>query len=172
MNLLPVRLVPLVSDLPPAALLEGLRGVVGVGAATPFAGAVSAEGFAITRLNEFGSTIMPLLRGRVSVGPGGGARVLVRLRPSGTVFAFMGIWLAFLASVAAIILLAHARDASRSLAVLLVPAGLGVFTWYLMAAVFDADARWAVEHLLATFPALRPGGAPANTEPVPPRTHL
>lgn len=154
MNLLPVRVVPLASDLPPAALADLLRGVIGDGPAAPFAGAVAADGFVITRMNEFRSTIMPLLNGRFLVKPGGGTAVLLRLRPSGTVIAFMVIWLAFLVMVAAIVVVAHARDASRNLLMLLAPAGLGAFSWFLMSAVFAADARWAVAHLAESVPAL------------------
>ena len=158
MNLLPVRVVHLASDLPPGELADRLRGVVGDGPAAPFAGAVAANGFFITRMNEFRSTVMPLLRGSLVARPGGGTSVLLRLRPHGTVIAFMGIWLAFLATVAAIVVVAHARDTSRSLLVLLAPAGLGALSWFLMTAVFTADARWAVEHLVESVPALAPGG--------------
>ena len=160
MNLLPVRVVPLVSDLPPAGLAGLLRGLVGEGPAAPFAGAVTADGFVITRMKEFRSTVMPHLRGSFVAKPSGGTGVLLRLRPPGVVIAFMGIWLAFLAAVAAIIVAAHARDASRSLLVLLAPAGLGAFSWFLMTAVFDADARWAVECLVESVPALHPGAIP------------
>jgi hypothetical protein len=162
MNLLPIRVVPLVSGLPPEALVERLRGVVGDRAATPFAGRVTADGFVISRVNDFGSTVMPRLSGSILAGTDGGARVSLRLRPSGTVVVFMGIWFAFLAAFAAIVVVAHARDAGRSLLPLLAPAGLGALTWYLMAAVFDADARWAVERLVASVPALQPAGNAAN----------
>jgi len=158
MNLLPVRVVPLASELPPGALAELLRGVVGDGPAAPFAGSVEAEGFVITRMNEFRSTFMPLLRGRLFAKPDGGTRVLLRLRPPGTVIVFMGIWFAFLAAVAAILVMAHARDAGRSLLLLLAPAGLGALSWLLMTAVFTADARWALERLAELVPALHPGG--------------
>jgi hypothetical protein len=160
MNLLPARVVPLASDTPPAALADLLRGVVGPDPAARFSGRVSAEGFVITRMHEFRSTIMPLLRGDFRPAPGGGTRVLLRLRPPGTVVAFMGIWLAFLAAFAALILLAHARDGSRSLLALVAPAGLGALSWYLMTAVFAADTRWAVEHLVEAVPALHPEEAP------------
>jgi len=155
MNVLPVRVVPLASDLPPGALADLLRGVVGDGPAAPFSGAVAANGFVITRMNEYRSTVMPLLRGRLFAKAGGGTVVVLRLRPPGTVVVFMGIWFAFLAAVAAVIVVAHARDAGRSLLWLLAPAGLGACCWYLMAAVFGADARWAVEHLLESVPSLR-----------------
>jgi len=155
MNLLPVRVVPLASDLPPAALGDLLRGIFSDGSAAPFTGAVGDDGFAITRMNEFRSTVMPLLRGRLIPKAGGGTGVTLRLRPPGTVIVFMGIWLAFLAAVAAIIVVAHARDAGRSLLWLLAPAGLGALGWFLMTAVFTADARWAVEHLVESVPALR-----------------
>ncbi len=155
MNLLPVRVVPLASDLPPGALADLLRGVVGDGPAAPFTGAVAADGFVITRINEFRSTVMPLVRGRLIAKAGGGTGVLLRLRPPGTVIVFMVIWLAFLAAVAAVIVAAHARDAGRSLLWLLAPAGLGALCWLLMTGVFAADARWAVEHLLESVPALR-----------------
>ena len=154
MNLLPVRIVPLASDLPPGALADLLRGVVGDGPAAPFAGAVAADSFVITRMNEFRSTVMPLLRGSFFTKPGGGTEVLLRLRPPGTVIVFMGIWLAFLAAVAAVIVVAHARDTGRSLIWLLAPAGLGALGWFLMTAVFTADARWAVEHLVERIPEL------------------
>jgi hypothetical protein len=156
MSLLPVRVVPLASDLPPGVLAETLRGVVTSGPASPFTGAVAADGFVIARMNEFRSTVMPLLRGRCSAGPGGGTRVLLRLSPPRTVVAFMGIWLTFLAALAAIIVAAHARDAGPTLLALLVPAGLGAFSWFLMNSVFAADARWAVEHLVEAVPALHP----------------
>lgn len=154
MKLLPFRVVPLVSELPPDTLAGQLRGLVGLGPAVRFAGAVAADGFIITRMNDYRSTIMPLLRGGFLARPGGGTEVRVRVRPAGSVIAFMGIWLTFLAVFAAIVVFAHARDASRSLLVLLAPAGLGAFSWYLMLAVFTADARWAVEHLLESVPAL------------------
>lgn len=148
MNLLPVRVVQLASDLPPGALADLLRAVVADGPAAPFSGAVAAEGFVITRMNAYRSTAMPVLRGGFLAKAGGGTGVLLRLRPPGTVVVFMGIWLAFLAAVAAVIVVAHARDAGRSLFWLLAPAGLGAFSWLLMTAVFSADARWAVEHLV------------------------
>jgi hypothetical protein len=154
MNLLPVLVVSLASDLPPGALAEMLRGVVGNGPAAPFAGTVGANGFVITRMNEFRSTVMPLLSGRFLAKPGGGTAVPLRLRAPRTVVAFMGIWLAFLAALAAIIVVAHARGAGRGLLVLLAPAGLAAFSWFLMTAVFAADARWAVEHLAELVPAL------------------
>ena len=44
MNLFPVRVVPLASDLAPGALAEVLRGVVTSGPATPFTGAVGGMG--------------------------------------------------------------------------------------------------------------------------------
>ena len=155
MNLLPFRIVPLVSDLPPAALAELLRGIIGSHPAAPFAGAVGTDSFVITRMNEFRSTFMPLLRGRLSAKPDGGTRVLLRMRPPGTVVAFMGIWLGFLAAFAAVIVLAHARVSGRSLLPLLAPAGLGAFSWFLMNAVFAIDAGWAVERFLESVPALR-----------------
>jgi len=155
MNLLPFRRVPLASDLPPGALAELLRGVVGDAPAAPFAGSVAANGFVITRMNEFRSTIMPLLSGRILAQEGGGTEVLLRLRPPGTVIVFMGIWLAFLAAVAALIVIAHLRDTGRSLLWLLAPAGLGACCWFLMIAVFVADVHWAVEHIVESVPALR-----------------
>jgi len=155
MNVLPVRVVPLASDLSPGSLVDLLRGVVGDGPAAPFSGAVAANGFVITRMNEYRSTVMPLLRGRLFAKAGGGTVVVLRLRPPGTVVVFMGIWFAFLAAVAAVIVVAHARDAGRSLLWLLAPAGLGALGWFLMTAVFTADARWAVEHLVESVPALR-----------------
>ena len=154
MVLLPFRVVPLDSDLPPGALAGLLRGVVGDSLPAPFAGAVAADGFVITRMNEFRSTVMPRLQGSFFAKPGGGTGVLLRLRPPGTVIVFMGIWLAFLAAVAAVIVVAHARDSARSLLWLLAPAGLGVSCWFLMTGVFAADARWAVEHLVERIPEL------------------
>jgi hypothetical protein len=154
MNLLPVLVVPLASDLTPGALADLMRGVVGDGPAAPFAGAVAADGFVITRLNEFRSTVMPLLRGKLLAKASGGTEVLLCLRPPGTVIVFMGIWLAFLAAVAAVIVVAHARETGHSLLWLLAPGGLGAFCWFLMTAVFTADARWAVEHLVESVPAL------------------
>jgi hypothetical protein len=154
MNLLPVRVVLLTADLAPGALADLLRGLVGDGPAAPFTGAVAPDGFVIARMNEYRSTIMPLLRGTIRVKADGGTGVDLRLRPPGTIIVFMGIWLAFLAAVAAVIGLAHARDTGRSLLWLLVPAGLGAFSWFLMTAVFTADARWAVQHLVESVPAL------------------
>jgi len=155
MNVLPVRAVPLASDEPPGALLEQLRGIVGDGPAAPFAGSVAADGFVITRMKEFRTTFMPRLRGGLSATPDGGTGVVLRLRPPGTVIAFMGIWLGFLAAVAALIVVAHLRGAGRGLLVLLAPAGLGAFSWFLMNAVFAIDAGWAVERFLESVPALR-----------------
>lgn len=156
MDLLPVRVVPLASDLPPGALAEQLRGVVGNRADAPFAGAVTADGFEITRMKEFRSTVMPSVRGAFYAASGG-TRVSLRLRPPLTVIAFMGIWLGFLAALAAVIVAAQAHGGG--LLLLLVPAGLGALSWRLMTAVFAADARWAVERLVASVPGLRPGGS-------------
>jgi len=157
MKLLPVKTVPLASDLPPSSLVDLLRAVVGDGPAAPFAGTVAADTFVITRINEFRSTQMPLLRGRVFAQPGGGTGVRVRLRPPGTIVVFMGIWLGFLAAVAALVVGAHLQDNRRSLLPLLAPAGFAAFSWYLMASVFAADARWALERLLGSVPALHHG---------------
>lgn len=172
MNLLPVRVLHLATELPPGALADLLRGVVGDGPAAPFAGAVAADGFVITRVNEFRSTVMPRLRGRFFANPAGGTEVFLWLRPHGIVIAFMGIWLAFLAAVAAVIVIAHALDAGRNLLLLLAPAGLGAFSWFLMTAVFTADARWAVERFGESVPALHPGEKPRTREPVHPAAHL
>jgi hypothetical protein len=158
MDLLPVRTVPLASDLPPALLADRLRDVIGDGPAASFAGSVAADAFAVSRLNEFRGTAMPLLRGSLVAAPGGGTDVRLRLRPPNVVVVFMAIWLGFLAAVAAMILAAHARVPGRSLLPLLAPAGLAAFSWFLMASVFAADARWAVESLLAAVPALRSAG--------------
>jgi hypothetical protein len=160
MSVLPIRAVSLAADIPPAALGEQLRGVIGVAPALPFAGAAAPDGFSITRMNEYRSTFMPLLRGRITAAPGGGSRVALRLRLPGTTVVFMGIWLGFLAAVAALIVAAHAREAGRSLLLLLAPAALGAFSWFLMLRVFAADARWAVERLVEAVPALRPGARP------------
>lgn len=158
MDLLPVRTVHLAAGAPPAALAGALRRVIGDAPAAPFAGSCADDRFVITRMNEFRSTIMPSLRGSLAAGPGGGTAVRLRLRPAGTVFVFMGIWLGFLAAAAALIVAARAPGTGGLL--LLAPAGLAAFSWYLMAAVFAADARWAVEHLLETVPELRPGVRP------------
>jgi hypothetical protein len=160
MRVLPVRAVALGSDLSPAALGEQLRGVIGGEPTLPFTGSVAPDGFSITRMNEYRSTFMPRLRGWIAAAPGGGSRVALRLRPPGTTVVFMGIWLAFLAAVAALIVAAHARGAGRSLLFLLAPAALGGFSWYLMIRVFASDARWAIERLVEAVPALRPGARP------------
>jgi hypothetical protein len=158
MDLMPVKTVPLASDLPPAALAELLRGVIGDGPATPFTGRVAPGGFVITRLNEFRSTSMPVLRGSFFATPGGGTGVRLRLLPPRIVLAFMGIWLGFLAAVAALILAARALDAGRSLLPLLAPAGLAALSWFLMVSVAAAEGRWALGRLLEAVPALRQGG--------------
>ena len=156
MTLLPVRTVPLAAELPPPAVADLLRACIGDGPAAPFAGAVAADRFVVRRFNEFRSTHMPLLRGRLAAAPGGGTVVRLRMRPSNTVVVFMGFWLGFLAAVCALILGAHARDPGRSLLWLLAPAGVAASSWFLMGSVFAAEARWAVEALLAAVPALRP----------------
>ncbi len=158
MKLLPVKTVTISSGLPPAALADLLRGLIGNGPAAPFAGSVATNGFAITRMNEFRSTFMPMVHGSLRAASGG-TEVRLRLRPPGTVLVFMGIWLGFLTAIAGLILTAHARDAGRSLLLLLAPAGLTVFSWFLMTSVFAADARWAVEHLHERVTALHPSGA-------------
>lgn len=154
LNPLPVLVLHLETDLTPSALTDLLRGVVGDGPAAPFAGTVAADRFVITRVNEYRNTVMPLLRGRFFPKPGGGTTVQLRLRPRGTVIAFMALWLGFLVAVAAIIVVAHARDAGRSLLTLLAPTGLGAFSWFLMSEVFTADARWALQRLGESLPAL------------------
>jgi hypothetical protein len=165
MDLLPVRTVPLASDLPPARLVEVLRGAIGEGLRAHFAGSVRSDRFAIVRMNEFRSTFMPLLRGSLAPAPGGGTRVRLRLSPPHTVVVFMVMWLGFLAAAAAMIVAAHARDAGRSLLWLLAPAGLAALSWYVMASVFAADARWAVEHLLERVQALCPECPPHGDAP-------
>jgi len=169
MNLLPFRVVPLASALSPGALSELLRGVVGAGPPAPFSGTVAADGFVITRMNELRGTALPLLRGTLVAQTGGGTGVLLRLRQHRIVSVFMGIWLGFLAAVAAVIVAAHARDAGRSLLWLLAPAGIGAFSWYLMAEVFAAEARWAAEHLVESIPALRFDGIGADQQGAEPR---
>jgi hypothetical protein len=156
MSPFPVRTASLASDLPPANLARLLRGVVGDGPAAPFGGEVSPDGFVITRMNLFRSTFMPRLHGGFAAAAGGGTRVRLRLRPPGTVVAFMAVWLLFLGALAAVVVAAHARGGGASLLLLAAPAGLGALSWFLMAAVFSADARWAIEHLIETIPALRP----------------
>jgi len=157
MDLIPVRTVPLDSDLPPAALADLLRGIIGNGAAAPFAGSVASDGFVITRVNEYRSASMPQVRGWLVALPGGGTGLRLRLRPPRIVFVFMGIWLGFLAAVAALIVGARAQGAVRSLLPLLAPAGLAAFSWYLMISVFAAESRWALERLLEAVPALSRG---------------
>ncbi|HWR98687.1 MAG TPA: hypothetical protein VN317_09735 [Candidatus Methanoperedens sp.] len=156
MVLVPLRTIALASDLPPATLLDLLRQAVGAESEQPFSGRVADAGFVITRLRAFRSTFMPVLRGTVDPGPGGGSRVRVRLAPPGVVVAFMAIWLGFLAAVAAMLVAAAKADPGRSLLPLLAPAGLAGLSWHVMTSVFAADARWAVEHLLERLPALRP----------------
>jgi hypothetical protein len=160
MDLLPVKTAPLASELPPAALADLLRGAIGDRPAAPFSGTVAPGGFVITRLNEFRGTSMPVLCGSLVPAPGRGTLVRLRLRPPGIVFLFMGIWLGFLAAVAALIVAAHAQDPGRSLLLLLAPAALAALSWLLMVSVFAADARWALDRLLEAVPALRPGGPP------------
>jgi hypothetical protein len=158
MKLFPVKTVPLASDLPPDALVDLLRGVIGDGPAAPFAGSIAPDGFVITRMKVYRSASMPLALGRFFDLPGGGTGVRLRLRPPGIVFAFMGIWLGFLAAVAVLVLGARALEPGSSLLPLLAPAGLAVCSWFLMTSVFAADARWALECLLEAVPTLRPDG--------------
>jgi hypothetical protein len=158
MDLIPVRTVLLATDHPPAALADLLRSVIGAGPPVPFTGSVAADGFVITRMNEFRSLSVPLVRGRYAALPGGGTRVRLRLRPPGIVIAFMAIWLGFLATVAALIVGAHLRDPGRSLLPLLAPAGLAALSWALMVSVSAAEDRWALERLLEAIPALRRAG--------------
>lgn len=165
MNLFPVKTIPLATDLSPAALAGLLRETIRDDPAAPFSGSVAAGGFVISRLNEFRSSFMPLLRGSFSPAPGGGTGVRLRLSPPGTVLVFMTIWLGFLAVVAAVIVGAHAQDANRSLLPLLLPAGLAAISWLVMVSVFRADARWAVAHLLERMPALRPPSPGQSTGP-------
>jgi hypothetical protein len=172
MGLIPVKTAPLASELPPAALADLMRGIIGDGPAAPFNGTVAPGGFVITRLKEFRSTSMPVLRGSLVAAPGGGTSVRLRLHPPRIVFLFMGIWLGFLAAVAALILASRAQDPDRSLLPLLAPAALAAFTWFLMVSVFDADARWALDRLLEALPALRRDGPPGAGEPVRPVEHL
>jgi len=160
MSLLPVHAVALASDLPPGALADLLRGVIGADSALPFAGSVSPDAFVVTRMNEYRSTFMPRLSGAIAATPGGGSRIALRLRPPGTTVAFMAIWLAFLAAAAALIVAAHAQGAGGSLLLLLAPAGLAAFSWFLMTRVFATDAGWAVERLAEAVPALRPQALP------------
>lgn len=155
MNLLPIRTVALASELSPADLADSLRGAVGDDPAAPFAGSVAADHFVIDHVREFRSTFMPLARGDIAATAGGGCQVRLRLRPHSIVFVFMSIWLGFLASVAGVIAVAHARDSGRSLVPLLAPIGLAGFSWWLTCSVFAAEARWTLECLLERVPALR-----------------
>jgi hypothetical protein len=149
-----------VSDLAPEALAGLLREAVGEDPRRPFSGSVTDGAFVITRLREYRSTFMPVLRGLLAPGPDGSSRVRLRLRPPSVVIIFMTVWLGFLAAVAATILAGRAFGGTRSLLWLLAPAGVAVRSWRLMCSVFAADARWAVEHLLEKLPALRPDRAP------------
>jgi len=158
MSFLPLRTVALVSPLPPAALAEELRQAIGDDPGQPFCGAATDGGFAITRLREYRSTFMPVLRGTLALAPGGGTRVRLRLSPPAVVIVFMAIWLGFLAAVAALIAGARALGGGRSLLWLLAPGGLAGLSWHVMASVFAADARWALEHLLERVPDLTPDG--------------
>ena len=155
MNLLPLRTVALASDLAPQALLACLREAIGDDPGRPFSGSLAGAGFVVTRLQEFRSTAMPVLRGTVAPAQGGGSSVRLRLAPARIVVVFMAIWLGFLGAVAALIVAAHALTAGRSLLWLLAPGGLAALSWHVMASVFAADAHWAVEHLLERLPALR-----------------
>jgi hypothetical protein len=158
MELSPVRTVSLVSALPPDALADVLRGVIGSGPAAPFAGSVAPGEFVVTRVKDYRSASVPLMRGRLAALAGGGTGVRLRLRPPRIVIAFMGIWLGFLAAVAALIVGAHARDPGRSLLPLLAPAGMAALSWALTVSVCAAEGRWALERLLEATPALRPAG--------------
>jgi hypothetical protein len=158
MNLLPARSLALVSALPPAALADVLRAAIGDGPAATYAGRADADRFFISRINDFRSTVMPVFRGALAAAPGGGTAVRLRLSPPGTIVAFMAIWLAFLAATAALLVAARAADPGRSALWPLAPAGLAAGSWALMVAVFDANAGWAVRHLLEHVPALRPAG--------------
>jgi hypothetical protein len=181
MDLLPLRTVSLASELPPGAVADHLSALVGDGPAAAFCGRVTDGGFVVTRVGEYRSTSMPLLRGSFAAAPGGGADVVVRLRPSNTVIVFMVIWLGFLAAVAGVMLAARAHGSDRSPLLPLAPAALAAFSWYLMLSVFAADARWALESLTTAVPALRrraPAPARGTTmEPgapgtCPPGAHL
>jgi hypothetical protein len=154
--LLPLRTVTLVSDLDPPALAVLLRQAIGGDPGQPFSGAATDGGFVITRLREYRSTFMPVLRGTLALAPGGGTRVRLRLSPPAVVIVFMAIWLGFLGAVAALIAFARALGGGRSLLWLLAPGGLAGLSWHVMASVFAADARWALEHLLERVPALTP----------------
>lgn len=162
MRLLPLRTVTLVSDLPPAALAGVLSREVGADPGLPFTGSVAGGRFVITRLREFRSTFMPVLRGSLAPAPGGGTRVRLRLAPPGVVVLFMAIWLGFLAAVAAMIVAARTLGTDRSALWLLAPAGLAGLSWHLMASVFAADAHWAVEHVLGRLAPLRRESPPAD----------
>jgi hypothetical protein len=146
MKLLPALTVDLASDLPPAELLAALRGIVGPGPDAAFAGSVGADGFLVTWVNDYRAAHLPRLRGRLSPAAGGTV-VHVRLRPHPAVLLLMAMWLLFLAAAAGIVAAAREADPSRSLLPLLLPAGAAALSWLLMAAVFAADARWALERL-------------------------
>ena len=137
--------------------------VVRLSPEAPFAGSVAAHGFIIRGMREFRSTFMPFARGEILSG-GGGSLVRLRLRPAPIVLVFMGIWLSFLAAAGALIVAAHVWNPGRSLLWLIVPSGLAALTWLLALSVFDAEARWAVRHLLERVPALRPE-TPLNGTP-------
>jgi hypothetical protein len=162
MGLLPFQIVPLVSDLPPGEVAARLRECIAAGPDAPFDGSTAADGFLVTRVREYRSTAMPLVRGSLAPAPGGGTVIRLRLRPPTVVVVFMGVWLGFLGALAAMVVVAHAADAGRSLLPLLVPAGLAAASWALMVSVFTADARWALQSLMRALPFARPcGGAAA-----------
>jgi hypothetical protein len=154
MNLLPAQTVHLASDLPPAALADALRALIGAGLDAPFAGRVDTESFLITRMRDYRSAHLPVLRGRLAPA-GGGTAVRLRLRAHPSVFWLAGIWSLFLAAFAGIIGAGHALNPARSLLLLLIPAGLAAFSWYLTVAVFAAEARWALRHLCEKAPLRR-----------------
>jgi hypothetical protein len=155
MKLLPARAAHLRSDLPPAALEEVLRRLVGTGPDAVFSGRVEEGGFLVTGVRGRPAEHLPVIRARLAP-DGAGTSVRLRLRAHAAVLLMMAMWLLFLGAAAAIVVCAHARDpAGRSLWLLLLPAGLAAFSWHLMAGVFEADARRALEGLCAKAP-LRP----------------
>lgn len=154
----------LVSDLTPEALAARVATLVGDGPPAPFAGSVTARGFAIDRMRTLRGSVPPVVRGRFRAASGA-TSVTVVFRPAPAVKAFMAIWLAFLAAVAAAGLGLSLSDPIRGLAALAVPAALAALSWRLMLGVFAADSRWALEHLLEVVPELRPAGARPGGRP-------
>lgn len=105
-----------------------------------FLGSVGSAGFQVRGVIAYGSTYLPVMRGRI-LDHGSGSELELVFRPHRQVLVFFSIWFTFLFLAAALIV------SSSRLPLLAAPLLLGLLSWMLAVRVFRIDCRWVVKAL-------------------------